>query len=77
MLSELISRRRKEKWLTQSQLARMCGHPVSTIHGLENGLIKNPRFEIIIDISEVLGISLDEMKNAFKARGKEEQNEMQ
>ncbi len=42
----------------------------SYILSLENGLIKNPRFELIIDIGEALGLSLDDMKEAYVAQNK-------
>ena len=51
--------------MSLAKLAKLSGHPVSSLHGIENGDNQNPRFEIIIDISQVLGVSLDEMKAAF------------
>lgn len=65
MLGTYITQRRKELGLSQAKLAKLSGHPVSTIHGIENGDNQNPRFEIIIDLCEVLDISLNDMRNAF------------
>lgn len=70
MLGEFIAHRRKELGLSQSKLARLSGHPVSSIHGIENGDNLNPRFEIIIDLCQVLDVSLDDMKTAFLENGK-------
>lgn len=65
MLGSLVARRRKELGLSLAKLAKLSGHPVSSLHGIENGENQNPRFEIIIDICQVLDISLEEMKAAF------------
>ena len=65
MFGNFIAQKRKELGLSLAKLAKLSGHPVSSLHGIENGDNQNPRFEIIIDISQVLGVSLDEMKAAF------------
>ena len=65
MLGSFIKEHRKKLGLSCSELARRSGHPVSSIHGIETGENKNPRFRIIIDIANVLEISLEEMQKAF------------
>lgn len=65
MLGSFITKRRKELGLSLAKLAKKSGHPVSSIHGIENGDNQNPRFEIIIDLCKALDVSLDEMKAAF------------
>lgn len=65
MLGSFITKRRKELGLSLAKLAKKSGHPVSSIHGIENGDNQNPRFEIIIDLCQALDVSLDEMKAAF------------
>ena len=70
MLSELIKSKRISLGISIYRLSKITNHPVSTLHHLENGLIKNPRFELIIDVSEALGLSLDEMKKAYVAQNK-------
>ena len=65
MFGEYISMKRKEMGLSLAKLAKLSGHPVSSIHGIENGDNQNPRFEIIIDLCNTLNVSLDEMKAAF------------
>lgn len=65
MFGNFIAQKRKELGLSLAKLAKLSGHPVSSLHGIENGDNQNPRFEIIIDICQVLGVSLDEMKAAF------------
>lgn len=62
MIGKIIRDLRIEKGLSCSKLAKLSGHPVSSIHGLETGAIKNPRFKIVCDLSEILKISLDELK---------------
>ncbi len=68
MLGQYITKCRTMQGLSCAELARRCGHPVSTIHHIETGTIRNPRFEVVIDISEALQVSLDDMKKAFKER---------
>ncbi len=65
MLGKYITQWRKERGMTCTELARQSGHPVSSIHGIERGANKNPHFRIIIDISNVLQVSLDDMQKAF------------
>ncbi len=65
MFGQFIAQKRKEMGLSLAKLAKLSGHPVSSLHGIENGDNQNPRFEIIIDICQVLNVSLDEMKAAF------------
>ena len=65
MFGNFIAQKRKELGLSLAKLAKLSGHPVSSLHGIENGDNQNPRFEIIIDICQVLGVSLDEMKASF------------
>ena len=65
MIGSFITKRRKELGLSLAKLAKKSGHPVSSIHGIENGDNQNPRFEIIIDLCQALDVSLDEMKAAF------------
>lgn len=66
MLGKFIRERREALGLSCSELARRSDHPVSSIHGIENGKNKNPRFQIIIDIADVLEVSLEEMEKAFE-----------
>jgi len=62
MLGEKIRELRQNKGYSCSELARRSGHPVSSIHGIETGANKNPRFKIICDICDVLEISTDSLK---------------
>lgn len=65
MLGAFVTDCRKKRGLSKAKLAKLSGHPVSTIHGIENGDNQNPRFEIIIDLCKALDVSLEDMKNAF------------
>ncbi len=66
MFGEFIRKSREALGLSCSELARQAGHPVSSIHGIETGANKNPRFRIIIDLSRVLNISIEDMRTAFE-----------
>ena len=67
MLGDIIRYERKKCLLSQAELARRSGHPVSSIHGIESGGNQNLGFFTLGDIAQVLGVSLDELyktKNA-------------
>lgn len=66
MIGIIIKEIRQEQGLSCSELARRSGHPVSSIHGLETGANKNPRFKIVCDICRVLNISVDSLKEYIK-----------
>ena len=75
MLSETIKKIRIKKGLSCYALAKRSGHPVSSIHGIETGINKNPRFKIICDIADVLDISVDVLKKEFQeGKNKESQD---
>lgn len=59
MLADRIRQYRIKKHLSESEVARRSGHPVSSIHGIENGDNKNPGFKIMYDLSKVLDFSMD------------------
>lgn len=65
MLADKIRQLREKHHLSQSELARRSGHPVSSIHGIENGDNKNPSLRIMRDIACVLDISLDELAKSL------------
>lgn len=75
MFGNYIKSRREKLGWSCAELARKSGHPLSSIHGIEKGANQNPRFQIIIDIGEALGISLDDMKAAYIQSRKEKSNE--
>lgn len=65
MLGQKIKELRQLQNLSCAELARRAGHAVSSIHGIETGANKNPCFRIICDISDVLGISTEVLKECF------------
>lgn len=60
-LRKIIDTERRNQYVSQSELARKSGHSVSTIHEILSGKDKNPGYRIIVDICEVLHLSLDEL----------------
>lgn len=66
MLADKIRQLQKGNFIIQVELARRSGHPVSTIHEIENGDNQNPGFFTLGDIAQVLGVSLDELYSACK-----------
>lgn len=66
MLGETIKKMRLEQGLSCYELAKRSGHPVSSVYGIENGDNKNPRFEILCDIADVLNVPIEDFKKSFK-----------
>jgi transcriptional regulator with XRE-family HTH domain len=58
-LGQKIKALRKEKGLTQEQLAIKAGVSYTTLTKVENGAIKNPSFETVAAIAKGLEMSLD------------------
>ncbi|WOC32898.1 MULTISPECIES: helix-turn-helix domain-containing protein [Caproicibacterium] len=66
MLKDVIKEEREEQDLSLSELARRCGHAVSTLHAIENGDNTNPSYRTIADICAALGLSLDELEQRIQ-----------
>lgn len=62
-LGEKIQRLRKEKELSQDELARKADIPYTTLTKIEIGVIKKPSVFAVAKIADALGISLDELLN--------------
>lgn len=62
MLNNVIKEEREKQDLSLSELARRCGHAVSTLHAIESGDNTNPSYRTIADICAALGLSLDELE---------------
>lgn len=60
-LGQKIKQLRKEKGLTQEQLAIQANISYTTLTKMENGAIKNPSFENVAAIAKVLEVSLDDL----------------
>jgi transcriptional regulator with XRE-family HTH domain len=58
---------RKQKKLTQEQLAIKAGVSYTTLTKMENGAIKNPSFETVVTIAKGLEVSLDVLTNSSNA----------
>lgn len=59
-LGKRIAKLRKEKGLTQVELAKLCDLPKQNINRLEAGLV-NPSAHFVYEISKALKISLNEL----------------
>lgn len=53
---------RKQKKMSQAELARAIGVGQSTISGYENGT-RSPMISVFAKIAHVLGVSMDELAN--------------
>ena len=63
---KIIQQKMREKNLSQGQLASLVGMKQQYISKILLGKVKNPSFEIVVKIAEVLDIDL----NQFKKKGK-------
>ena len=61
MLAQNIKKLRKQRKLSQEELAKKAGVTYSTLIKLESGVNKNPTIKTIQQIAAALEISLDEL----------------
>lgn len=61
MLSINIKKLRKQKKLSQDQLARLADIPYNTLVKIESGKSSNPTFETLSKLADAFGISLDKL----------------
>jgi transcriptional regulator with XRE-family HTH domain len=60
-LGKKIQRLRKEKELSQDELARKANIPYTTLTKIEIGVIKKPSVFAVAKIAEALDITLDDL----------------
>lgn len=60
-LGQRIKALRKQRCLTQEELAIKAGVSYTTLIKVENEAIKNPSFESVVAIAKGLSVSLDEL----------------
>lgn len=60
-LGDKIQKLRKEKGMSQDDLARKADIPYTTLTKIEIGVIKKPSVFAVAKIADALGISLDEL----------------
>lgn len=63
----MLSEKRKEKGISQNQLAKMSGVPQSVICDIESGKTKFPRVNTLAAIAKALGVTLSELFDEKKA----------
>jgi transcriptional regulator with XRE-family HTH domain len=61
MLAQNIKKLRKQRKLSQEELAKKAGVTYSTLIKLESGVNKNPTIKTIQQIAAALQVSLDEL----------------
>lgn len=61
ILSSNIKKLRKQKKLSQDNLARLADIPYNTLIKIESGRSNNPTFETLSKLADALGVSLDEL----------------
>ncbi len=61
MLAENIKKLRKQRKLSQEELAKKAGVTYSTLIKLESGVNKNPTIKTIQQIAAALEVTLDEL----------------
>ena len=65
-LGGFIKRAREDKGWSQRDLSRHSGVSISTVHNLEQGLVKTLRLETARLLARALGVSVDQMADAAK-----------
>ena len=65
-LSEQLRRLRESRGLSQKALAEKSGVPRPTIAHLESGQA-NPTLSVVVRVAQALGVSMDELTQAFEA----------
>ena len=66
ILSANIKKLRKQKKLSQDNLARLADIPYNTLIKIESGRSINPTFETLTKLADALGASLDELAGRSK-----------
>jgi len=61
MLSANLKKLRKQKKLSQDNLARLANIPYNTLVKIESGKSNNPTFETLSKLADALKVSLDEL----------------
>ena len=61
MIGKNIKKLRKEKALTQDNLARKAGIPYTTLAKLESNVVKRPSVQIVAKIAWALGVSIEKL----------------
>ena len=61
MLAENIKELRKQRKLSQEELAKKAGVTYSTLIKLESGSNKNPTVKTLQQIAQALGVTLDDL----------------
>lgn len=54
----IIKTMRKKRGITRTQLCKMSGIPLSTLHDLEEGITANPRLLTLIAIADAFQLDL-------------------
>lgn len=63
----MLAEKRKEKGISQNQLAKMSGVPQSVICDIESGKTKFPRINTLVALAQALGVKLSELIDMKKA----------
>lgn len=59
-IGKQVQKIRKEKGLTQDELARKADMPYTTLAKIESGMVKNPTIMTLIKLAKVLGVKVDD-----------------
>lgn len=60
-LSKNIKQLRKERNISQQELAVICKLSISTLQKLEQGIQKNPSLDVLLALSKTLNTSIDKL----------------
>jgi len=60
-IGKQIQKYRKEKGLTQDELARKADLPYTTLAKIESGMVKNPTIMTLVKIAKILKVKIDDL----------------
>lgn len=66
LFGQYIKELRQKRGFSCQGFAKIMNRATSTIHNIETGISENPGFDVICDISDTLGVSMEELKKAYK-----------
>lgn len=59
-IGKQVQKIRKEKGLTQDELARKADMPYTTLAKIESGMVKNPTIMTLLKLAKVLRVKVDD-----------------
>lgn len=56
-----LESKRMEKKMNRVQMSKQCGIPLTTLHDLEKGKVRDPKLSTVLKLSAALDMSIEEI----------------